>query len=250
MGARLSKFYARYSSPGLLKVASERNIDFEWVIEAGCHDGTDTATFLNLPNVKKVFAFEPDDVAADKAEARFASFQERVELKRLALMDRSGFIEVTSPTGNFGDGTSVTSNFKSVRPDSEESQNFLACSTLDLELPNLVGYGLLWLDVEGSAASVLNGSLKTLSSVTLIQVEVDTHTSKFRKANFSKVDQILSKSQFSLIYGPLHPGYFGDAIYLKNDYLTRSERLRSLALKQLYLTVHLFIFPLLRRPRD
>jgi hypothetical protein len=126
----------------------------------------------------------------------------------------------------------------------------LVCSTLDLELPNLVGNGLLWLDVEGSAAYVLSGSLKTLSSVSLIQVEVDTHTSKFRKANFSKVDQILSKSNFSIIYGPLHPGYFGDAIYVKNDYLTRLERLKSLALKRLYLTLHLVIFPLLRRPRD
>ena len=79
---------------------------------------------------------------------------------------------------------------------------------------------------------------------------MDTHTSKFRKANFAKVDEILSKSDFSLIFGPLHPGYFGDAIYIKNSHLTGLERLRSLALKSLYLTLHLVIYPLTGRPRD
>ena len=250
MGALLNKFYAKYSSPGLLKVASERNLAFEWVVEAGCHDGSDTLEFLKLPNVKRVFAFEPDDVAAELAEAKFTSYLERVNLKRLALMDQPGFIEIISPSGNFGDGTSVISNFKSVRPTCSDNQKFLACSTMDIELPDLTGSGLLWLDVEGSAAAVLSGSSVTLKSITLIQVEVDTHTSKHRKANFAKVDKILSNSNFSLIFGPLHPGYFGDAMYLKNSHLTWWERLKSLALKCLYLTLHLVIYPLTFRPRN
>jgi len=250
MGTLLTKIYAKYSSPGLLKVARERNLDFEWIIEAGCHDGTDTLEFLKLPNIKRVFAFEPDDVAADLAEAKFTNHQERVNLKRLALMDQPGYIEMSSPTGNFGDGTTVISNFKSVRPAYSHDEKILICSTMDMELPNLTGRGLLWLDVEGSAANVLSGSLETLKSVSLVQVEVDTHTSKFRKANFAKVDQILTKSNFSLIFGPLHPGFFGDAIYLKNSQLTGIERLRSLALRGLYCALHLVIYPLTGRPRE
>jgi FkbM family methyltransferase len=249
MGTLLTKFCAKYSSPGLLKVARERNLDFEWVVEAGCHDGTDTLEFLKLPNIKRVFAFEPDDVAADKAQAKFTNCKERVDLKRLALMDQPGFIEISSPTGNFGDGTTVISNFKSVRPISGDNEKLLICSTMDIELPNLTGRGLLWLDVEGSAADVLSGSLETLKSVSLIQVEVEMHTSKHRKANFAKVDKILSKSNFSIIFGPLHPGYFGDAMYLKNSHLTGWGRLKSLALKYLYLILHLVIYPLTFRPR-
>jgi hypothetical protein len=164
-------------------------------------------------------------------------------------MDQPGFIEISSPTGNFGDGTSITNNFNSVRPITNGGQKLLLCSTLDLELPDLTGRGLLWLDVEGSAASVLRGSLRTLNSVSLIQVEVDMHTSKFRSANFAKVDQILSKSNFKLIYGPLHPGYFGDAIYIKNIHLTGFENLRSFVLRGLYLALHRVVYPLSGRPR-
>jgi FkbM family methyltransferase len=250
MGKLLNALYTRFQSPGLLKVASQRELKFEWVVEAGCHDGTDTLKFLELPNVKKVCAFEPDQVAADKAEAKFAMHGERVELKRIALMSYPGFIDLSSPTGNFGDGTSVVKHSEIIHPDSASNSSILKCSTMDLEVQNLGGNGLLWLDVEGSAAFVLTGAEETLKSILLIQVEVDTHTSKYRKANFSEVDKILRESGFSMLYGPLHPGFFGDAIYIKRTYLNWYEQMKSGAIRHLYLTLHLIIYPLTGRPKE
>jgi len=154
MGKILNNFYYAFSNPGLLSIAQKRNLDFQWVIEAGCHDGSDTLKFLEMPNVLKVYAFEPDEVAANKAEAKFKSHGERVKLHRLALMDRPGFIDVSSPTGEFGDGNSIVGNFRSDESELNSGIKYFRCSNLDSELKDLTGNGLLWLDVEGAAAKV------------------------------------------------------------------------------------------------
>jgi hypothetical protein len=108
----------------------------------------------------------------------------------------------------------------------------------------------MWLDVEGAAARVLAGSSRVLSSVSLIQVEVELHNSKNRKADLSKVNRILNRSKFSLIYAPLHPGFFGDAIYIKTEYLSLVEKIRSRSLNATYALLHLVIYPALGKPRS
>ena len=249
MGRLLNRIYSEYSNPGLLSVAQKRQLDFRWVVEAGCHDGADTLKFLELPNVLKVYAFEPDEVAANDAAAKFESHGERVKLHRLALMDRPGFIDLNSPTGEFGDGNSIVGNFRTDESELDSGIRYMRCSTLDAELKDLNGDGLLWLDVEGAAAKVLTGAASVLKSISLIQVEVELHNSKHRLADFSKVHRILNKSEFSLIYAPLHPGFFGDAVYTKSEFLGTFEKLRSCALFSAYLLLHLLIYPALGKPR-
>ena len=249
MGKILNRFYSEFSNPGLLSVAQKRQVDYQWIVEAGCHDGADTLKFLEISNVLKVYAFEPDEVAANKAEAKFKPHGERVNLHRLALMDKPGFIDVSSPTGEFGDGNSIVGNFRTDEPELDSGIRYLRCSTLDAELKDLNGDGLLWLDVEGAAAKVLTGATSVLKSISLIQVEVELHNSKYRKADFSKVHLILNKSKFSLIYAPLHPGFFGDAVYIKSEFLGTLEQLRSRALLSAYLLLHLLIYPALGKPR-
>jgi FkbM family methyltransferase len=248
MGKFLNRIYIKYSNPGLIKLAHQKRIDFEWVIEAGCHDGSDTLKFLEIPTIKKIYAFEPDEVAADKAEDKFKTHGERVELRRMALMDLPGIIEIKSPTGAFGDGTSIVSKLNTDSKGMNSPSKYLNCSNLDSELQYLNGNGVMWLDVEGAAAHVLTGSTRVLSSVSLIQVEVEMHNSEHRKTDFVKVDRILKKSKFSLIYAPIHPGYFGDAVYLKTSYLSFIERFRSTLLTCLYLLLHKIIYPAIGKP--
>ena len=248
MGKILNKFYLALSNPGLLSIAQKRKLDFQWVVEAGCHDGADTLKFLEVPSIVKIYAFEPDEVAANKAESKFKSYGDRVELRRMALMDKPGFIDITSPTGEFGDGNSIVGNFRTNLLDLDRDK-YLKCTTLDTELKDFTGNGLLWLDVEGAAAKVLTGAASVLKSISLIQVEVELHNSKYRKADFSNVNRILNKSKFSLIYAPLHPGFFGDAVYIKVDFLSIFEKLRSRALIAAYLLLHLLIYPALGKPR-
>jgi FkbM family methyltransferase len=249
MGKILDWFYSSFANPGLLSVAQKRKLDFQWVVEAGCHDGTDTLKFLEVPNILRIYAFEPDEVAANKAEAKFKSHGDRVELRRLALMDKPGFVDISTPTGEFGDGNTIVGNFRSEKSELGSDIRYLRCSNLDTELKDLNGNGLLWLDVEGAAAKVLTGAASVLKSICLIQVEVELHKSKYRKADFSHVNRILSKSKFSLIYAPLHPGFFGDAVYIKAEFLGTFEKLRSRALIATYLVLHLLVYPALGKPR-
>jgi FkbM family methyltransferase len=249
MGKILNKIYAKWENPGLLLIARQRELHFSWIIEAGCHDGSDTLKFLQLRNVLKVYAFEPDAVAAKKAEDKFRAFGDRVVFSRLALMDKPGFIQISSPTGNFGDGTTSIAKHYIHNPSTDSEVNLLLCTTLDIELANLSDSGLIWLDVEGSAAKVLEGASKVLERVNLIQVEVNLHNSIHRKSNFVEVDRILTREKFAIIYGPIHPGFFGDALYIKKSELSKVERVRSRFLGLLMHATHRIIYPLLRKPK-
>ena len=173
MGNLLNKFYSQWANPGLLSAAFRYNLHFNWVIEAGCHDGSDTLKFLELENVLKVYAFEPDAVAADKAELKLKAFGDRVVFKRLGLMDKRGYIQIVSSTGSFGDGTTSIGQYFDQIHDAKSDGTLIQCTTLDDELPDLSNPGLMWLDVEGSGAKVLQGSTKVLDRVEMIQIEVD-----------------------------------------------------------------------------
>ena len=249
MGNRLNKFYGQWENPGLLSAAFRYNVHFDWVIEAGCHDGSDTLKFLELENVLKVYAFEPDAVAADKAELKFKAFSDRVVFKRFALMDKRGYIQMSSSTGNFGDGTTSVGEYFDHSQATKSEETLIPCTTLDDELPDLSGSGLIWLDVEGSAPKVLQGSAKVLDCVEMIQVEVDLHDSMHRKSNFIEVNKILIGTGFAIMFGPIHPGFFGDAIYIKKSKLSLIERIRSQFLSVLMHATHRIIYPLLRKPK-
>lgn len=250
MGNHLEWVYARYSNPGLIFLAEKKGLDFDWVIEAGCHDGSDTINFLKLPKVKTVFAFEPDDEAANNAEIRFSNYFGRVQLKRIALMDQPGYVRMDSPTGTLGDGSTIFRRLDDFQTTDGQSAKLLKCSTLDLEIPELNSNGLMWLDVEGSANLVLKGAERVLRSVILLQVEVNTHSSKHIESNFWKVNKIMRSASFLILYFPLHPGYFGDVIYIKSSELNPFEKLRSYLLQIVGFFVHRIIYPILNKPRD
>lgn len=249
MGNRLNKFYRQWENPGLLSAAFRYNLQFKWVIEAGCHDGSDTLKFLELENVLKVYAFEPDAVAADKAELKFKAFGNRVVFNRCALMEKRGYIQLSSSTGIFGDGTTSIGEYFEHSQVTRSDAALIPCTSLDDELPDLSFSGLIWLDVEGSAAKVLQGSVKVLERVEMIQVEVDLHDSIHRNSNFVEVNKILTEREFTIIYGPIHPGFFGDAVYIKKSKLSLTERVRSQILNFLMHATHRIIYPLLGKPK-
>lgn len=249
MGNLLNKFYSQWANPGLLSAALRYNLQFNWVIEAGCHDGSDTLKFLELENVLKVYAFEPDAVAADKAERKFKAFGDRVVFKRVGLMDKRGYIQIVSSTGSFGDGTTSIGQYFDQINCAKSDATLVQCTTLDDELPNLSNSGLVWLDVEGSGTKVLQGATRVLDRVEMIQIEVDLHSSKHRKSNFFEVNKILTGREFAIIYAPIHPGFFGDAVYIKKSSLSVTGRIRSHFLNYLMHATHRIIFPLLGKPK-
>jgi FkbM family methyltransferase len=188
-------------------------------------------------------------VAADKAEKKFSVYGERVSLSRLALMDRPGYIQISSPTGNFGDGTTSIHGFYEEISNLDSGSELIPCTTLDLELLDIEERGLMWLDVEGSATKVLAGASRVLESVDLIQIEVELHDTRHRVGNFQEVDRYLTGKNFALIYGPIHPGFFGDAIYVRKTELGFPGRTRSKFLDFLMYVTHSVIYPLLQKPK-
>ncbi len=129
MGKFLNRLYRHFESPGVLNVARNINLEFSWVIEAGCHDGQDTLKFASLPNVEEIFAFEPDRAAMAKARQRLRGHQEIVHFSDLALLDKTGFVSIYDHYGELGTGNTIF-RFSDIY-----SENTIACSTLDIEIP-------------------------------------------------------------------------------------------------------------------
>lgn len=247
MGKILDKFYAQFANPGVLNIITKRKISIDWAIEAGCHDGSDTLQIAKLPYIQRIYAFEPDPIAAAIAQAKFNKLSGLVKLLPFALWSTPGFVEMLSPTGLLGDGNSI---FR-FHGKFEESQNLNAipCTTLDLEINANSGNGLLWLDVEGVPHFVLEGSIETLKCVVIAQIEVEMHKmSDYRNESFTEVHKIMRRSNFKLYKAALHPGFFGDVIYLKADKLSKQERLICVLLTLLVKFLHSAIYPIMNKP--
>jgi FkbM family methyltransferase len=241
VGKLLNRIYRYFESPGVLAVVGDLGLHFSWVIEAGCHDGIDTLKFASLPNVTEIFAFEPDEVAMAEAQKRLSGHKDLVQFSNLALMDKPGFVSIHDHHGELGTGNTI---FKFSR---DSSVDALKCSTIDLEILNPKDGGLLWLDVEGSPHLVLKGATTAMQKVVIAQIEVDLHsTSELRQANFNFVHKTMNKLGFALVFAPLHPGFFGDVIYIRKSKLSLLRRIKSALLTPTYIVLHKSLYPLLK----
>lgn len=251
MGKILNKFYARHSNPGIIEIITGRSLTVDWAIEAGCHDGSDTIGIANLENMRQIYSFEPDVVAASKAQAQFKILPPIVKFFPIALWDKSGFVEMHSPNGKPGDGSSIFRfcEVTHLAAGMIEEQNFFLCTTIDAEVTPISDNGMLWLDVEGVSNIVLNGALQTLKSISIAQIEIEMHKmSNRREESFDSVHRIMTKLNFRLFRAPLHPGYFGDVIYIKKENLTNSEKVFSSYITILMFILHKIIYPTISKP--
>jgi FkbM family methyltransferase len=250
MGEQLDRFYSAFMNPGLLTYIQKKDLDIQWIIEAGCHDGSDTLQFLTDRRFKRVFAFEPDPVAFEAATANLVNFFERVTLKNLVLMNKAGAVNVLPLNGEFGTGSTI---FSQISESTNSLQRLGAekVSRLDDEISTQHGRGALWLDVEGSAHLVLQGALRVLEQVEIAQIEIDMHAqSANRLRNYRAILQIMKDSGFKLIAAPLHPGYFGDALFVKKHNLNFIQKMKSLLLSVVFVGLHSAIYPLLGKPQS
>jgi FkbM family methyltransferase len=249
MGKVLDKFYARYENPGVLSIILDRGMPIDWAIEAGCHDGTDTLRIASLPNMKAIFAFEPDSVAADIAEAKFLGLSKMITLVRSALWSKPGIVDMYSPTGKPGDGNSIFNFRAESKNHTKKLEASFPCTTIDLEIKAYSSSGLLWLDVEGVPHFVLQGAASNLENIAIAQIEVEMHKmSNFRTGSFFQVHKIMRSSNFKLYRAPIHPGFFGDVIYIRQEALSTIEKFQSSILTFLMHLLHRFIYPALNKP--
>ena len=250
MGKVLDKVYARYENPGVLNIIRNRGMTIDWAIEAGCHDGTDTLRIAGLPNMKAVFAFEPDSVAADIAQSKFSGNSSKIKLVRSALWSKAGIVQMYSPTGNPGDGNSIFLLHEEGSGEGKTIDFSFPCTTIDLEIKELSSKGMLWLDVEGVPHVVLEGATATLKNIAIAQIEVEMHKmSNFRTRSFTQVHKIMRSSNFKLYKAPIHPGFFGDVIYIREEELSNFEKFQSSILTLSMYLLHKVIYPSLKKPK-
>ena len=245
------RFFSIYANSGVLSIITRLKIPVDWAIEAGCHDGTDTLKIASLPNMKLVYAFEPDKVAGAVAKEKFRDYKNLVKFSPKALWSKQGSVEMRSPSGNAGDGNSIFSFHEEINSILEDSENVLACTAIDAEILPVSNNGMLWLDVEGVPHIVLEGAKSTLDFISIAQIEVEMHKmSEYRGASFVKVHKIMKMANFELYRAPLHPGYFGDVIYIKRNKLSFVKIISSRILVIFMFALHGLIYPVLGKPRQ
>ena len=240
MGMLLDRLYKAVSADDFL-VFSRSFQEIEWVIEAGIHDATDTVKLILSLRPNYYVGCEPDPEAFESAKINLNNHELpcAIEILPVALTERRGFVTLQTPT-QFGDGNTQ------VKQDKDGNTIGIPLAELLLERGN---GGLLWLDVEGHSAHVLKGAGETWNKFILMKIEIqmhDIHSNRVR--DFLTVHKLVKKS-FYLVRAPIHPGYFGDVVYLRKDVAKFRHRLISHLLISIFFFLHKTLYPLIGKPK-
>lgn len=224
------------------------------LIEAGCHYAEDTIQLISDLELNRVFAFEADPESFEISKSKLSSYK-NVSLFDFGLGDKFGkselFINQLEPENG-------TAGFNFHPSDKNEWRTTeIEIRTMDeilLKFPEFKDSkasrgAFLWLDVEGFEHKVLIGGKKILTNCSAAQIEINMHDF-LRKANYVEVFQIMREHGFRLVYVPLHPGFFGDAVFVHQEFSPGFKHwLRDLILFSAMISLHSFVYPMLRKPK-
>jgi FkbM family methyltransferase len=237
----LDRYYQSLGNLNVIQIAKDRLIRVDWILEAGCHDGSDSLTLYNSFHPARHLAFEPDQTARSRAEELFAAENlKNIELYPFGLSnaDKKVFLKYEAE----GKGSGST-HFSS------EGEDSAKVCVFDNNFEILQKSGLLWLDVEGHAVQALEGMGQALKLILIARVEVQLHTrNKDFDQDFKSVIRLMKTASLIPIYGPVHPSYFGDIVFVRSSQLSFKDKARSKFLLFNMYFFHAFLFPLLGKP--
>lgn len=245
--------YSRYANPGFRQYLKDYSLSPKILVEAGCHYAEDTIQLIEELDLTQIIAFEADPDAFEVAKRQLMGYRD-VLLFEFGLGDKPGsaalFVNNLEPEN----GTSGF-HFEPSNPSEWHTRNIEIC-TLDGILVQHLLKGepppqreiFLWLDVEGFEDKVLAGAAHSLKNVSVAQIEINMHDS-LRKANYLEVLRIMRNSGFILVFAPLHPGFFGDAVFVHKENIRIWKKLRGLILHATMVAFHSFLYPILRKPK-
>jgi FkbM family methyltransferase len=224
-----------------MKISSDRGIEIDWILEAGCHDGSDTYKLFSFYSPARYLAFEPDETARLKAKALF----DEQKLRTIELY----------PTGLSSENTTkflryaATGKGSGSTHFSEVGEDLISVRVFDDHYKVHESSGLLWLDVEGHTIPALTGMVKSLHKISVARIEVQLHTrSKDFSQDFIEVIQLMKQASLVPVYGPIYPGFFGDIIFIKKTMLTFRDKARHYLLMLHMKFLHLFLYPRIKKP--
>lgn len=201
----------------------------------------------------QVFAFEADPNAFKLAKLELANYKD-VLLFEFGLGDKPGIGALYVNNLEPENGTSGF-QFKPSDPAEWHTRN-IEIRTLDSTLAQFFEIQpqptareiFLWLDVEGFEDKVLLGALDSLRKCAVAQIGINMHDS-LRKSNYLEVLRIMRNEGFVLVFGPLHPGFFGDAVFIHKEKVTSlGQKLRGQILYATMIALHSGLYPILKKP--
>lgn len=245
MGLILNRLYQRVGNPRLQDFIAKIDDPLQFVVEAGCHDGTDTLNLIEVLLVEKIYAFEPDPVAQFRASQLLSvHLNSTISLNPQALSNRNGFGEIEFG-GLPGDGTSqIFQNNK----DDTAAMKIEMLRLDDFSISHL-GNGFLWLDVEGHAVPALEGAEQSLQKIDLAKIEVQMHyISPTKLADAYEVIALCRSAGLFPIYLPIQPGFFGDIYFIRLCKAKNRDIVSGFSRYLLFLLLHKYIYPILQKP--
>jgi FkbM family methyltransferase len=237
----INSYYSLFQNLDLFEVCSKRSINIDWVLEAGCHDGTDTVLLNAQFKPARYLAFEPDSAARLKAEMTLGSIEiTNVEIYPYGLSNLNTTVYLKYEASGKGSGST---HFSPTGEDSVQIHRFDDSHQIDQ------ASGLLWLDVEGHARQALEGMHKALQRIVVGRIECQLHSRNldFQK-DFQQVVLLMKQNSLLPVYGPIYPGYFGDIVFIRKSYMSHLDLIRSKILFAQMLFLHNFLFPILHKP--
>jgi FkbM family methyltransferase len=216
----------------------------DWVIEAGCHNGSDSKEMIEDFGIRQIYGFEPDNFARLAAEKLLEKYlDKRITISPIALMNENAIFGVTY-VGEPGNGSTQVRDLSI----SSSKNLFNSIRLEDLKITEKT-LGLMWLDVEGAATDVILGGIDTSTSLAALKIEVEFHDmSKARKANFRTIIRILKKQGFSIWKCDIHPGYFGDILFIRTSLIPIKRRLFTNLNRLLLISLHSYVYPAINKP--
>jgi FkbM family methyltransferase len=239
-----SKLECPHSVSSLFETLGTLGIEIDWVIEAGCHTGSDTKKMIEDFGIRRIYGFEPDKIARIAAERLLEDYlDKKVTISPFALMNKNAIFGV-SYVGEPGNGSTQVRDLSV-----SSSKASVEAIRLDDFKINETTLGCMWLDVEGAASDVILGGIETLKSLAVIKIEVEYHDmSSSRKANFREVIKILKRQGFCVWKCDVNPGYFGDILFIRKSLIPIKGRLISNLNRMILISLHSNVYPSLRKP--
>lgn len=236
------KYYDFLGHLDITEISQKHKITIDWVVEAGCHDGSDTVQLAKIFNPQRYLAFEPDPVAFERAKNRIQSQSLKViELYNYGLSNANENAFLLYEAEGKGSGST---HLGPIGEDPAELRVF--DDNFNLKNEN----GLLWLDVEGHSIPALEGMSKILENLSLARIEVQLHTrSEYFKSDYKAIIRMMKKAGLEAIYGPIYPGFFGDIIFLNIKHMNLREKIQSKILLIHMIVLHQIVYPLIRKPK-
>ena len=225
----LNNFFNFFSKIHHNRIAKySQNLQFDNLVDIGCHKGEFLESFLKLKKIKKFYCFEPQKKIFKDLIKNFGK-NKRVVLFNLALGSNSkmkkiyisNYLTSVSTMSKFNNNSKYLKFKNFLLGDTKRTQNssLVKQSTVDHVFRRVpLKKTFFKIDVEGYEYNVLKGSRKKIKEANYVLVECQ-FTNQY-KNSFNQVAKFLHKNKFEVIKNFYFPTlHYKDVLFKKKKFM-------------------------------